>query len=264
MIPKIIHYCWFGGKSIPNEVRQYIDSWKEKCPDYKIVQWDENNFDINNTISYVKEAYKCKKWAFVTDYVRLWVVYNHGGIYLDTDVELIKSMDALIQYDAFFGFERDKYINTGLGFGAVRGCDLLKQMMDIYEKMHFASSSGEMNIITCPTINTKILMGVGMKQNGKTQIVNNCIFLGSEYLSPLDYVSGKLKVTDNTVSIHHYKASWMNENERNNFDEQNAFMSKYGEKLGKIFYILKSKGFLGLLNISIKKIKRIKLKRIRK
>ena len=171
----MIPYCWFGKKKLPDEIAKYIDSWKEKCPDYEIVQWNENNFDINS-ILYVKEAYECKKWAFVTDYVRLWVVYNYGGIYLDTDVELIKSMDSLLQYDAFFGFENDRYIATGLGFGAVKGCDLLHQMMSIYEKMHFIVS-GEMNIIACPHINTKILVEYGLKRNGKTQIINNYIFL---------------------------------------------------------------------------------------
>ena len=116
-IPKIIHYCWFGGKPLPNTAIKCIRSWKKHCPDYEIHCWNEKNFDIN-VCPYVKEAYEEKAWAFVSDYARLWIIYNYGGIYLDTDVELLKNIDNLLKYDVFMGFENKQYVNTGVGFWA--------------------------------------------------------------------------------------------------------------------------------------------------
>ena len=120
-IPKVIHYCWFGHNPKPEQALSCIASWKEKCPDYQIIEWNEDNYDISSAPLYVRQAYQEKKWAFVTDYVRLQVVFENGGIYLDTDVELKKSLNALLGYRAYFGFEDATYINTGLGFGAKQG-----------------------------------------------------------------------------------------------------------------------------------------------
>lgn len=124
MIPKKIHYCWFGRNPLPELAVRCIESWKKYCPDYEIIEWNEDNYDINK-ISYVKEAYQARKWAFVTDYVRLDVVNQYGGIYLDTDVELLKSLDPLLKYKSFFGMEEGKFIATGLGFGAEKGTKIL-------------------------------------------------------------------------------------------------------------------------------------------
>ena len=118
-IPKVIHYCWFGGNPKPKLVQKCIHSWKKYCPDYEIIEWNESNFDISSCPLYVRQAYDVKKWAFVSDYARLKIIHTCGGIYLDTDVELIKSLDSLLEYNAFFGFEDGKYVATGLGFGAV-------------------------------------------------------------------------------------------------------------------------------------------------
>ena len=129
MIPKIIHYCWFGRNPKPELAVKCIKSWKKRCPDYEIIEWNEDNFDISSCPLYVRQAYEAKKWAFVSDYVRLKVVYDEGGVYLDTDVELKKGLDALLAYDAYFGFEDGTHVNTGLGFGAVKGAPILKEMM---------------------------------------------------------------------------------------------------------------------------------------
>ena len=120
MIPKIIHYCWFGYGPKPKLAEKCIRSWKKYCPDYQIIEWNENNFDISACPLYVRQAYEARKWAFVTDYVRLKVIYENGGIYMDTDVELKKNLDNLLPYNAYFGFENYWVIATGLGFGALR------------------------------------------------------------------------------------------------------------------------------------------------
>ena len=209
MIPKVIHYCWFGGKKYPSKIKKCIKYWKKVCPDYEIKLWNENNFNLNIN-DYVKEAYKEKKWAFVTDYARLWIVYNEGGIYLDTDVELIKSLNDLRKYESYFGIEATskKCINTGLGFGAEKNNELVKEMLDQYEDIHFQKKDGTLDITPCPDRNAKIFEKYGY--NYKDQILNigNNIILPCEYLSPKNFETGKIAITKNTVSIHHYLGSW--------------------------------------------------------
>ena len=137
MIPKTIHYCWFGRNPKPALAQKCIQSWKKHCPDYTIMEWNEDNYDISSAPLYVRQAYEARKWAFVTDYVRLHVVHDHGGIYMDTDVELKKNPDALLEYSAYFGFEDGQYVNTGLGFGAIPGHPFLKEIMADYEGIPF-------------------------------------------------------------------------------------------------------------------------------
>lgn len=111
MIPKIIHYCWFGGKPLPDEVKYYISTWQKYCPDYEIKEWNESNFDVNQN-QYCREAYETKKWAFVSDYARLKILYEYGGIYMDTDVEVCKPLDHLASYGFWSGFESESQIQT--------------------------------------------------------------------------------------------------------------------------------------------------------
>ena len=161
-IPKMVHYCWFGGKPKPQGVISCIKSWEKFCPDYKIVEWNEDNYDITKN-KYMHEAWLEKKWAFVSDYSRLDIVYNHGGIYLDTDVELIKNIDYLLKAEAFMGFEDGKSVNTGLGFGAVKGFELIKELLELYENLDFINSDGSLNTVACPVYTTKHLISKGMK-----------------------------------------------------------------------------------------------------
>ena len=133
-IPKVIHYCWFGGNPKSKLIENCINSWRKKCPDYEIIEWNESNFDIN-CCDYVKEAYEAKKWAFVSDFARLKIIYDNGGIYLDTDVELISSLEKFLEYDSYFGFEDSEHINTGLGFGAVKHNPILEVMINDYFKI---------------------------------------------------------------------------------------------------------------------------------
>ena len=215
MIPRIIHYCWFGKKPKPKLAYKCIQSWKEKCQGYKIIEWNEDNYNISQAPMYVQQAYKAKKWAYVTDYVRLFVVNKYGGIYLDTDVQTIKSYDFLLKYSAFFGFENTSYVNTGLGFGAEKGLSIIKQLMDEYEHICFIKENGEFDLTPCPQINTKVLIRYGLIQNGKTQLVKeNIIVLASDFLCPIDYDTLKINKTLNTVSIHWFDSSWMSSQEK--------------------------------------------------
>ncbi len=211
-IPKTIHYCWFGGKEKNEIIKKCIESWKKLCPDYKIVEWNETNFDVNIN-SYVKEAYESQKWAFVSDYARLWIIYNYGGIYLDTDVELLNKIDNLLEYDAFFSCENQKYVNTGLGFGAKKYNEIVKKIMDDYEYIHFFKKNGEFDLTPCPVRNTKIIKKYLDANNefSKVIIKNSIIILPKEFFCPLDYETGKIHKTENTVAIHWYGESWLDD-----------------------------------------------------
>ena len=212
MIPKIIHYCWFGGNPLPESAQKCIASWKKYCPDYEIIQWNEDNFDISACPLYVRQAYEAKKWAFVTDYVRLKVVYDNGGIYMDTDVELIKSLNSLVDCSAYFGFEEGKYINTGLGFGAEKAHYILKELMADYDKMKFILDDGSFNQTTCPVINTNVMVAHGLKQDDSKQLLdNNILILPTIYLCPLNFETGKIKKSSETISIHWFDSTWMSQ-----------------------------------------------------
>lgn len=208
-IPKIIHYCWFGNGEKSDLIKKCIASWKEKCPEYEIIEWNEKNFDININ-DYVNEAYEEKKWAFVSDFARLWIIYNYGGIYLDTDVELIKNLDFLLKYDAFFSSEDNKRYATGLGFGAKKYNKIVKKMMDDYQGEHFMNN-GKYDMTPCPVRNTRSIEYIvkDFKEINKLNIVDNIAFFPKEYFCPYDYDSHKLSITENSISIHWYGESWL-------------------------------------------------------
>lgn len=215
MIPKTIHYCWFGHNSKPDLAKKCIKSWKKYCPDYEIIEWNEDNFDISACPLYVRQAYEAKKWAFVTDYVRLKVVYDHGGIYMDTDVELKKALDSLLSHQAYFGFEDGVHIATGLGFGAIPEHPLLKEIMNDYEGIPFVLEDGSFDKETCPSRNTKILLRHGLRQDDSWQILEGDILvLPSICLCPLSYQTGKRRFSPKTISVHWFDASWRTEAEK--------------------------------------------------
>ena len=220
MIPKIIHYCWFGRTPKPQLLLNYMESWKKKLPDYKIIEWNEDNYDISKC-QYMADAYKEKKWAFVSDYARIDVIYQNGGIYLDTDVEVIRNFDDLLQEDMFCGFEsrdplmdKDKMIyeesvNLGLGYGAIKGHKVLKDILDLYNKLSFYNHDGTLNLVACPHYQTKILMKYGLTPNRKTQRFDGGIAYSPEYFCPQSNLTDEmLYFTSNTYSIHHFSATW--------------------------------------------------------
>lgn len=215
MIPKVIHYCWFGRNPKPELLQRCIASWKRYCPDYKIIEWNEDNFDITQN-DYAREAYEAKKWAFVTDYARLRIVYNHGGIYLDTDVEVIRPFDDLLDEPAFFGFEDNLSVNTGLGFGAEKGNPVVKAMLADYGDAHFRLPDGRLDKLPCPVRNTKsILHLLPHPYDGRAIIRTECAtFYPAEYFCPLSSDGLTMKKTRHTYSIHWFSATWLSEEER--------------------------------------------------
>lgn len=221
MIPKVINYCWFGHNDKPELFTKCKNSWKKYCPDYEIIEWNEDNFDIN-CCDYVKEAYEAGKWAFVTDYARLWIIYHHGGIYLDTDVEIIKSFDTLLSNKAFFGVENvgllgdDSLVATGLGFGAVSKNIVVKKMLDAYEGEHFINENGTYNLTTCPWRNTNAILDMLPNDYSPDSIIDlgEAVLYPADYFCPLDARGIEMKRTYNTYSIHWYNASWLSSDEK--------------------------------------------------
>ena len=209
-IPKIIHYCWFGGNPLPELAQKCIESWKKYCPDYEIMRWDETNFDLD-CCDYVREAYQEKKWAFVSDYARFKILYENGGVYFDTDVELIKPIDDIVENGAFMGLEESSEVRvaTGLGLAANVGLPLLGEILDSYHNSHFGKveNGSYENVVTRVT---NIILRHGDIQSDVVSDVAGITIYPSEYFCPLNFYTGIMTITDNTRSIHHYTASWYN------------------------------------------------------
>lgn len=235
MIPKVIHYCWFGKNKKSKIMEDCIKSWKKYCPEYKIVEWNETNFDINMN-EYTKRCYDEKKWAFLSDYVRLYIIEKYGGIYLDTDVEIVKPLDTLLSCKCFFGFENNSYINTGLGFGAEPNNEIIKLMLERYYPLFFSNE-----YIGCPVLNTEVLQSQGIILNGLTQEKNGIKVFSKEYFNPYDDSIDKLNLTSNTYSIHWYSKTWI--------DSKVKMRAKITKVIRKIF----GKNFINAIKKVIKK-----------
>lgn len=214
MIPKVIHYCWFGRNPLPELALKCISSWKKFFPDYEIIQWNEDNFDVN-IIPYTQQAYSAKKYAFVSDYVRFWVLYKFGGLYFDTDVEIIKPMDDIISRGPFMGIEVEStgeypLVAPGLGLGVNPGLSLYKEILNYYNSLTFYGIDGKPNQTTVVTHTTNILKDNGLLSSNDIQEVAGVWIYPADYFNPLDSLTGKLKLTKNTRSIHWYMNSWSN------------------------------------------------------
>ena len=207
MIPKIIHYCWFGRGEKPKQAKRCIQSWKKHCPDYELIEWNEDNFPIDK-YPYAKYCYENRKWAFLSDFVRLTVVKEQGGIYFDTDVELLCSPDPLLSHGAFYGFENDQNVATGLGFGAEAGHPTVAAMEAVYLSLT-PDENGRYPLVVCPKLNTEALMPFGLRTDGSYQEIGGAVILPVEYLNPYDDPTGRLNKTKNTYSVHWYSKSWM-------------------------------------------------------
>ena len=215
MIPKVIHYCWFGRNPLPPLAIKCIDSWKKYLPDYEIKEWNEDNFDVN-IIPYTAQAYQAKKYAFVSDYARFWILYKYGGIYFDTDVEVIKPIDDIVCNGAFMGIEKDyKYgitVNPGLGLGIEAYHSLFKEFLDTYSTKSFTDESGNMNMQTIVVYTTEILFKHGLSNVPDIQTIKGIKIYPSEYFCPRNIVTKRFHFTENTRTIHHYAASWCDKN----------------------------------------------------
>lgn len=207
MIPKTIHYCWFGGKSKPESVRKCIASWRKYCPDYEIKCWDESNFDVDQN-SYTKITFKLKKYAYLTDFARLKIIYENGGIYFDTDVELIKPIDKLIDRGPFMALEQKGRVNTGLGIAAEKKNPFIRKNMNYYLRHNF-ETNGAFQTEICVKITTKLLVDEGFDYTkDNLQKVDGIYIYPTDFFSPIKLGTNKLKLTHNTVAVHHYDASW--------------------------------------------------------
>lgn len=243
MIPKIIHYCWFGGKPLPELAQKCIASWRKYLPEYEIKEWNESNFDVN-CIPYTSEAYKAKKYAFVSDYARFKILYEEGGLYFDTDVEVIKSMDGIISKGPFMGCERDgdelagisPSVAPGLGLGAIPGLSLYKDLLDLYATLRFSEEKGKLNLKTVVDYTTEILSKYGLMNAKELQQVAGIWIYPKEYFNPISHVN-ELKITNNTYSIHHYAGTWLPASEK----LKNRIIKLAGRRLWKFIINLRSK-----------------------
>ena len=229
-IPKVIHYCWFGGNPLPELAEKCIASWHKYLPDFELKRWDESNFDVN-IIPYTSEAYEAKKYAFVSDYARFWILYNYGGVYFDTDVEIIRSIDDIIAAGPFMGCENDYDpkarlnksglapglslgVNPGLGLGVTPGLGLYAEILDKYKSFRFVKNDGTYNTKTVVSYTTELLCLRGLKNTREIQTVEGINIYPKSYFCPIDYETGEKDIRWNTRSIHHYAASWLSNKQK--------------------------------------------------
>lgn len=232
-IPKIIHYCWFGRNPLPKSAEKCILSWKKFFPDYEIKEWNEDNFDVN-IIPYTAEAYEAKKYAYVSDYARFWILYHYGGLYFDTDVEVIKPMDDIIAKGPFMGCEKDAgsngelpEINPGVGLGVIAGHEIIKELLDTYSQLSFVNENKKGTYKTIVDYTTEMLAKHGLTDMSGIQEVGGILIYPKDFFNPLEHIN-QLHITENTRSIHFYAGTWVNKKER--------LKKKIVQMLGPTFY----------------------------
>lgn len=243
MIPKTIHYCWFGNSPFGSIEEKCIESWNRLCPEFEIVRWDESNFDVNSC-DFAARAYRDRNWAFVSDYARFVILYKYGGIYFDTDVEVVKPLDDLIDRGPFLGLEKKSSASSsiavapGLGMGAYSEMSLLKKAVDYYQSAIYPMN-GDKNFINIPTVVdviTRLLIEDGLSLNENSiSFCDDFWIYPPEYLSPLDFLTGDLVITPNTYTIHHYAGSWLSEEQRSLMEKQRAITRFLGPVIGPKF-----------------------------
>ena len=238
MIPKIIHYCWFGKGEMPKKDKECLDSWRKYMPDYEIKCWNEENFDIN-AYDYAKAAYKAKKWAYVSDCARFVILYNEGGLFLDTDVLALRSFDDLLNNKCFFGIERPNYhVATGLAIGAEPKNPVIKKILELYITTEFINPDIVSCAPTAPIYATEILKEFGFVKENKLQILDDVTIYPYDFFAPMDYITGLVEKTENTYSIHLYNFSWAKPNDRKWKTRQYKLNNFFGVNVGKKIYLL--------------------------
>jgi hypothetical protein len=262
MIPKTIHYIWLGGNPLPPLAEKCIESWKRFCPDYEIKKWDETNFDVSSN-QYCKEAYEAKKFAFASDYVRLHVLVNYGGVYMDTDVELIKPIDSYLVHQAFSGFESEKSIPTGI-MACEKGFALFNDLLSDYNGRSFILPGGKQNTTTNVHFITESCLKKGLILNNTFQTVDGFALYPYDIFCPKNFDTGKYNVTENTVAVHHFAGSWVPEHKHKAVQERWNFYEKYGDDkyLIDLYQELKTLRNKNVDTISLKKLCKILIKRI--
>lgn len=227
MIPKKINYMWLGKKEMSDNLKRCIETWYKLCPDYEIIQWNENNYDLNKH-PYMAEAYEHGEYGFVPDYARIDILYNHGGIYMDTDIELLRNLDPLLNQEAFCGLEKWQVINLGGCSGAVPGHPMMKMFLDARKDICFVDKYGNLNKKTCGFYDTTVILNLGYMMNGKTQNINGMNIYAYDYFHPFDYMSGITNLTENSYSIHRFNGGWMDDKMKmQNKKSQEEYMRLY-------------------------------------
>lgn len=219
MIPKKIHYCWFGRNPLPESAQKCIASWRKYMPDYEIIQWNEDNFDVNS-IPYTQQAYEAKKYAFVSDYARFKILYEHGGLYFDTDVEIIRPLDKIVANGPFMGFEINPCpqrpygaVAPGLCLGAEAAMPIYKSILDYYSTLSFIMPDGTFNTTDAVVnITTRELIKAGLKDTDGIQQVAGTVIYPADYFNPFDDITGILRKTENTYTIHWFSKTWLKVN----------------------------------------------------
>lgn len=207
-IPKVIHYCWFGGNELPRSAKRCIASWKKYMPQYEIKEWNETNFDIH-CCKYVEEAYKNKKWAFVSDFARFRILYEEGGIYLDTDVEIIKPLHNIVEQGSFMGRQHNCFVNPGLIMAFTPKNELLGELLELYCTLNFVEEDGSLNLKTIVQYTTEMLEKYGLRITDEFQNVAGINIYPQEYFSPKDPVFKTINISENTYTIHHFDGTWL-------------------------------------------------------
>lgn len=202
-IPRVIHYVWFGKNPKSKSVKKCIASWHRHCHGYKIIEWNESNYDVRKN-RYMYEAYKAKKWAFASDYARYDIIYRHGGVYLDTDVELVANMNKLLDNLMFMCFLEDRRVASGLGFGSMKGNPIIKEILQYYEGRSFYKADGRMDLRVCNHNETDVLARHGLERTGKEQWLDFAHIYPREYMNPAGSPAGK------TIAVNHFDGSWDN------------------------------------------------------
>ena len=240
MIPKIINYCWFGRNPKSKNVLHCIESWKKQCPDFIIKEWNEDNFDISSC-QYAMDAYEQGKWAFVSDYARIKILYLYGGIYCDTDVEIIAPISDLLDQEAFIGFEKsikgDYFVNSGSMMGAIPGNRLLKELETEYRNLSFVDSTN--CNMTCVDYTTNILIKYGLVLDNVKQNIAGFSIYPTDYFSTRDIKTGQITLTDNSRSIHYYDGSWAESTTIYGYHLKWNMIKKYGKTVGLMIYAVK-------------------------
>ena len=239
-IPKIIHYCWFGRNPKPPLAEKCIKSWKKFCPDYEILEWNEDNFDVSSAPAYVKQAYEARRWAFVTDFVRLKALTEMGGVYMDTDVEVIKPLDPYLKHKAFAGFEHPQRVQTGL-LACEKDFSLFRDFMAHYDTASFFRSDGTPDITTNVEVLSRLCLERGMVCNDRFQVVDGLAIYPREVFCPVDYDTQKLKKTRKTVVIHWFSGSWHTEEELEAMRQEK--LQQQRERASNIRYAIGNKLF---------------------
>lgn len=248
-IEKKIHYCWFGGNPLSDMAQRCIASWEKYCPDYEIIQWDETNFDVTAN-PYTNEAYQAKKWAFVSDYARLHAIYHQGGIYMDTDCELLKPIDDFLEEEAFSGFENKESVPTAI-MGGQKGHPMYHYLLSYYENRYFKGADNLADETTNVDIITKMLLDKGLVLNNQKQTVEGFTLYPLEYFCPKDPFTGELRTTENTHAIHHFDGSWVDEEKKQLRKVKHRLCQLLGKRIGLkvyvIYYVLKKEGIKGVV-----------------